>query len=212
MSSLNRKMRKNLVGRRFGRLVVTSESKPKSYRSGKIRRWVCRCDCGEVKIVFQMSLTGKITRSCGCWNLQKKTTHGESSRKHRAPEYDVWVGMRRRCRDDEVYRSRGVCALWNRSYSAFLKDVGRRPSPCHTIERIDNSRGYEPKNVRWATYKDQGRNKKTNRVVEVGGVKLCVSAWSERTGLCKATITSRLNHGWSARDAVSRAPQKGKRP
>lgn len=94
--------------------------------------------------------------------------HGES--KNRTPEYVAWTSMRQRCLDAKCtsyhyYGGRGItiCERWN-SYQVFLADVGRRPSPDHTLDRIDNSGNYEPGNVRWATRLEQSRNRRIPRV------------------------------------------------
>lgn len=110
--------------------------------------------------------------------------HGESpSRLHPAtPEYRVWVDMIRRCENPRnkrfyIYGARGitVCDRWRRSYKNFLSDVGRRPSPKYQIDRKNNDGNYDPGNVRWATRKQQARNKTNNRSITFNGVSLCMA-------------------------------------
>lgn len=95
--------------------------------------------------------------------------HGENRRGKRSAEYSVWVGMRRRCHDPKFksypdYGGRGitVCERWL-SFANFLADMGRRPSPAHSIERKDNDRGYAPDNCIWATRDAQATNRRARK-------------------------------------------------
>ncbi len=103
------------------------------------------------------------------------------------------------------YGGRGieVCQRWRDSFVDFMADVGPRPSLAHEIDRIDNEKGYAPGNVRWATSKQQGRNRSTNHRITALGETLCIVEWSERTGLSKETIRQRLKRGWSPERAVT---------
>jgi hypothetical protein len=94
-----------------------------------------------------------------------------------------------------------VCERWN-SFEAFLTDMGERPSGKHSIDRIDVNGNYEPGNCRWATTKQQARNKRTSRLIEIDGVTLAVADWADRVGVRPGRIYNRLYEGWSDRDAV----------
>lgn len=131
--------------------------------------------------------------------------HGLSER----PEYHVWASMMRRCHDPkghafERYGGRGirVAPEWH-DPQVFLDAVGPRPSPRHSLERIDNNRGYEPGNVKWDTPKAQARNRRNNLLITARGRTQCLAAWSEETGLAWSTIYNRLLRGWSGEKAVS---------
>lgn len=119
-----------------------------------------------------------------------------------------------RCRNptDKAYRNYGargitVCQKWIDSFFAFLADVGSRPSGSHSIDRIDNNGNYEPGNCRWATFKQQQRNRSDNRLLTAFGKTMCVADWADESGLTAGLINCRLRYGWSHEEAVSKRPQ-----
>lgn len=134
-------------------------------------------------------------------------------------EYRAWINMRSRCNNPNTpffdrYGGRGikVCPEWDKSYQAFLRDMGRRPSPRHSLDRIDVNGDYEPANCRWATTSEQCRNKTTNRAVEVGGFRMTLAEAAERSGRGYNTVLYRLKRGWSVEQALGLPLQKGVRP
>lgn len=87
-----------------------------------------------------------------------------------------------------------------------MAEVGPRPHPKLTLERIDNDRGYEPGNVRWASWTDQGRNRRTNKLLTYDGKTMCVSRWAEYLGMKQETIRARLRAGWPIQHVLN--PQR----
>ena len=125
------------------------------------------------------------------------------------PEYWVWIGMRRRCtsslpKSKAYYLERGitVCDRWQKSFQNFVNDMGLRPSSSHSLDRIDGDKGYSPENCRWATIKQQARNKASNRRISIDGRTMCVSDWADESGINLRTIIHRLNRGWENKSAV----------
>jgi hypothetical protein len=90
------------------------------------------------------------------------------------------------------------------TYKGFLAVMGERPTPQHSLDRIDNNRGYEPGNVRWATARDQARNRRSNRIITCCGETHCLAEWAENLHMNKQTIWMRINvYGWTTHQALS---------
>lgn len=169
----------DLVGKRFGRWVVLKRVK-------KDRHWLCRCDCGNEVEVHGESLKAGTSTSCGCRrdevsakNMRElqvrmhaegrggRTTHGMAY----SAEHKAWQHMKSRCENlktafYENYGGRGikVSERWRESFANFLTDLGPRPSPEHSLDRIDVNGNYEPGNVRWATRIEQAANTRRKRL------------------------------------------------
>ena len=103
------------------------------------------------------------------------------------------------------YGARGIqmCARWYESFEAFLADMGPHPGPGYSLDRIDNNGNYEPGNCRWATKKEQARNKANNRVISFGGETKTVSEWAEERKILPSTLIHRINNGWPAEVALT---------
>jgi len=179
----------DLSGSKFGNLLVI-ERVPRQ-PGDRHTKWSCLCQCGSTTVATYINLKTGNTTSCGC----KKRPHGETS----TPTHRCWSSMMRRCvwKSDSV-RYQGivpVCDRW-KDYSLFVLDMGERPSINHTLDRIDNDRGYEPGNVRWATAKEQNRNKTNNHIVDINGEKKTISEWAELFGVTAPAVRSyKKRHG-----------------
>lgn len=201
---------KNLVGQTFGKLTVVEYAGKNA--SGKQTMWKCQCACGKHTVCLGNSIKTGRTRSCGCWNTigQRVTTHGCTRNRKPVPEYAVWQTMIRRCTKSKcekfaIYGARGisVCQQWLTSFECFLADMGSRPSPDHSIDRIDNDGNYEPGNCRWATKQEQQRNTRQNRRLTFDGETLCVVEWAEKLGINVDVLRHRLHRGWSVEKSLT---------
>lgn len=208
----------DLTGRRFNRLTVLGPAPREGYR---FPRWYCRCDCGTEKIFFGAAIKNGHTKSCGCWNMEKiherNLKHGHAHEGKISSTYTTWASMVNRCTNPNEpsygrYGGRGiqVCDRWL-SFPNFLADMGEKPAGRYSIERDDFNGNYEPGNCRWATDKEQARNKSNNRLVTFNGQTKCVGEWAEITGLPNSTIQYRLDNGATAEAALSQEKKTGPR-
>jgi hypothetical protein len=210
VGTTRRNYRIDRIGERHGRLLIVGREVKLSGSKNRVF-WICQCDCGSMTSVVNDWIANGGTRSCGCLGRERakeaSKTHGMTKTKlHRA-----WMNMRNRCTNPNSnqwhnYGGRGitVCDRWS-SFEAFASDVGEPPSPRHSLDRIDNERGYEPGNVRWATSRQQGRNRRGLIPVELNGKTVCLTEACEAAGLPLHTVYTRIfRHHWSMADALSK--------
>jgi hypothetical protein len=197
------------TGNRYGQLTVLERSENSG--TGEAQ-WICACDCGTTSRVRGYNLRQGRTNSCGCLKLTCCRTHGC----YTLPEYTAWRHMRLRCNELDHpqypdYGGRGitVCDRWQSDLTVFLEDMGPRPGPEYSLDRIDNNGSYSPENCRWALPKEQARNTRVNHLLTFHGETHCLSAWAEKTGLKRTTIRARLQRGWSTARALTQ-PIRGK--
>lgn len=187
----------DMVGRRFGRLVVLERAADYMARGKPTRMWVCQCDCGRLSTTYGNALRGGTTKSCGCFGVESFLARVTSHGMHKAPEYKLWTAMRRRCNDQEDpaydnYGGRGVrvCARWNESFQNFWEDMGPRPARM-TLDRRDNDGDYARENCQWSTYGEQSRNKRTNVFITFEGETMVVADWAARFNTSGTAISAR---------------------
>lgn len=184
----------DMTGKRFGHLYVVGRGKNR----GKTTMWECHCDCGNIMDIRGHHLRSGQTHCIKCTPRNHNVKHGL----HGTRCYYVWRMMFQRCENPMAvgysnYGGRGIRVYegW-KDFIKFLADVGERPSMRHTLDRIDINGNYEPGNVRWATAKEQCRNKRNNVILEYNGVSKTAVEWAEEFGIKVFTIYQRLNLGW----------------
>lgn len=178
------------LGERFTHMTVIGPA-------GGMGKVACRCDCGAEKFVRMADLRRQRTRACGrCryttgMTVTAKGTHGEGGQRY-SKEYTAWKAMIQRCTDPKFihyanYGGRGisVCERWS-TFDTFLSDMGRKPTPGHSLDRIDVDGPYEPINCRWATRKEQNRNTRRTAWVLYQGEMMALSEACERAGVSKS--------------------------
>lgn len=193
---------------RFERLAVIEQAPQVLEPSGKFRTmWHCVCECGTKRIVGGNCLLRGQTKSCGCLHSETVSRRRFKHGMVRTPTFKSWSEMRNRCNNPNFkqfkdWGGRGItiCPEWD-TFLRFFSDMGERPSGT-SLDRKDNSKGYSKENCQWSDKKTQNRNKRNNRVLTIDEESMCISAWSDRSGVMASTIIYRLNCGWETRSAV----------
>ncbi len=192
----------DITGKKFHNLTVISRHG--TYRTEAT--WLCKCDCGKTTVVRSSNLKTGSIKGCGCLKKYNSTTHGLS----KSVTYKSWVGMKSRCFNPSEhyfkrYGGRGIaiCKEWEKSFESFFDDMGERPSPKHSLDRIENDGNYEPGNCRWATKKEQAQNTSTNILREHNGKILPSIEWSRKLGGSYDIVGRRIRKGWSISKAIT---------
>lgn len=191
----------DLIGQKFRRLIVDKYIGKNKYGQSL---WLCRCNCGNKKIIVGSSLLSGNTKSCGCLKIK----HGYAKRGKLSKIYTAWDGMIQRCNNINSYayknyggRGIKVCKRWLK-FKNFLKDVGNPPTNKHTLDRINNNKGYNPNNWRWSTPKEQSRNKRSSNMITYKNKTQCLTSWAEEYKINPNTLKQRLSNNWSIERAL----------
>lgn len=195
-------------------------------RAARRVKWTCLCSCGEVTTAQQSDIASGKTRSCGCLRNEtvrfRRLKHGATGPDRPRPEYTSLRHAIGRCHNKKnakysLYGGRGiyVCAGWRTDFDTFYCDLGPKPTPSHTIDRIDNDGSYTcghctdciargaPLNCKWSTKREQGNNTRRTKLLTVGGVTKPLTEWCEERGLPASSVRRRLALGWSDSAAIT---------
>lgn len=203
----------DLTGQKFGRLKVLKFSHVNSKYSPY---WLCRCECGKEKIINGADLRNKKIKSCGCLKrekvIERSKKHGDKNTKL----YAIFQGIKQRCTNMNSqaynnYGGRGIKCEWvtyeefkkdmHDSYLEHIKEHGKKQT---TIDRINNNGNYSKENCRWATYKEQANNRRSNRYITFNGRTKTMSQWADFLGIKEYNILYRLNKlNWNIEKALS---------
>lgn len=207
----------NLIGQKFGRLTVIAEAPNIVLKNGRsYAAWLCKCECGNEKVVRTNALRQGGTSSCGCLAkdvhsktiskaIRASTKHGDFG----TPLYRIWAAMKRRCNNPhsafyELYGGRGikVCSEWDEylPFKEWALNNGYKKGI--TIDRINCNGNYCPDNCRWISIQEQQRNRRNNRHYEYKGVSYTVKEIADMVGLKPRTIQGRIERGWSVEQVI----------
>lgn len=213
----------DMMGLQFGRLTVVARAE--NSKAGGAQ-WLCRCECGVEKVQTRKNLIKGRVLSCGCLRKETSREVGLRRRVHGhavadTPEYRAWRSAINRCRNPKtanyhLYGGRGISVApeWEQNFALFYEHVGPRPSPRHSLDRIDPDGDYAPGNVRWADWHTQGNNRRNNHVVNIDGVDMTLAEAIRLKGQKSSRVRQRLAVGWTVERALnedSNSSTKGKR-
>lgn len=205
---------KDLSGLRFGRLVAIERSGVNRHHQSM---WKCKCDCGKYTVVMIANLQGsnpsqtkkRTTKSCGC--LKREATvnalfrHGGTH----TSEYRTYKAIGQRCYNPnnpsyDNYGGRGIrmCNKWRKSFLSFVKDMGPKPSPFHTVDRINPNGNYAPSNCRWATRLEQANNKRCTRKFHVSGEVMSMKETADHFNISYDLLKRRIKSGMTLKQAI----------
>lgn len=219
---------RDLTGKRFSRLLVIKLStEQRRHRPA----WECRCACGKTIILSGNALQSGNTQSCGCWAIErakeKFTIHGysRSPNKQKRKTHNAWSSLQNRCLNpyDRGYKNYGgrgitVCKRWlgKKGFINFLSDMGE--APLHlSLDRIDNNKGYSPKNCRWTDRKTQRNNQRQGekgmiRLISIGKQTLCLLDWCKEFEIKERGVYKNMHlKGWDPKLALLFAKTKKER-
>lgn len=173
-----------MLNKKYGRLLVLYYAGDRVLPKGQYQTIViAQCDCGNINTYIANHINGGKSRSCGCLQAEqsaiKFTVHG--NKKGYMPrgtkEYSTWQSIKHRCKVNTQYISLGikVCERWFNSFENFISDMGLKPSDEYTLERVDNNKGYEPSNCKWATRLEQANNTRRNKFIIINNERLTLS-------------------------------------
>lgn len=210
----------DITGQTFGRLYVVKQVEDQVAQNGRRRKmWLCKCECGNAKVINGDNLKSGYTQSCGCLQKQRaheaNTVHGDTDSRL----YNVWSAIKRRCYQPyepkyDRYGGRGIkmCDEWRDDYSAFMKwaiengyDSNAERGEC-TIDRIDNNADYCPENCRWVSMTVQANNRESNHCISYNGETHTIAEWAEKANMPYARLAQRITrYGYSIEKALDMA-------
>lgn len=220
MDKIKKNSEEYMIGRRFCRLVVIGESEKKIKRNGFYDdRWICKCDCGNVKTISGHGLRYGSTKSCGCLGKERGEENLRIARKTIFTKhnqfgtrlYNIWGNMNYRCNCKNAtqyqrYGGRGikVCDEWQDFQNFYEWAMKNGYTDELSIDRIDVNGNYEPSNCRWVTWKEQANNRRNTRYLTYNGETKCVKDWEIETGINSVIIKNRIDRlGWSVERALT---------
>ena len=202
---------KDIRGKKFGRLTVVEYAGIDKRGNAT---WKCACDCGKECLAIATNIIRGVKQSCGCLRGENALKHGGARKGSHEDLYGIWKGIVARTTqptsiDFTEYGGVGISISkeWL-EYEAFKADMGERPTLQHSIDRIKNELGYSKENCRWATKKEQARNRTNTRFLEYKGIRKPIVQWEDELGLTRDVLVRRLKSGMTPEQAIEKPPTK----
>jgi hypothetical protein len=204
------------LGQVFGYWTVIEDATTIK-NSRTVRQWICKCRCGNIATVLAANLAQGLSSSCGC--KRSETHRAKSHGKVGSKAYNSWSNIKSRTKNPNnpnYWRYGGAGILldpsWE-SFEVFYRDMGDPAGFDDSIDRIDNTKGYNKENCRWASKTEQARNQKSNVNITYGGETHCISEWAELIGIKENTLRDRIcRQGWSVERALTTPVRKPRKP
>lgn len=210
----------DLTGKKFFRWTVIE--KAGNLKSGNAT-WLCKCDCGTTRIVIGSNLTRGLSKSCGCYNIEKATERiiNTKNTKHglyNTKLYKVFASMKGRCynKRDKAYKNYGmrgikICDEWLNDFMCFYNwSIENGYEEGLSIERLDVNGNYEPSNCKWITLHEQQFNKTDTHYLTYNNETKSIAEWSIETGIPYNTLRGRVRRGWSDEKSITTPVDKSK--
>jgi len=193
---------KRLEGKRFGRLIVIHLVEISTQGA----MWLCKCDCGNERIIPTGKLLYGEIKSCGCYSIEQSKSHGMTNTR----PYSIWQGMKTRCDNPKsinyhLYGGRGIIYTdkWS-TFEGFWNDMEDGYSEELTLDRINNEKGYSKENCRWSNTETQNSNKRINSLLCFNGIIKNVNQWSKELGIDRRKLYYLKSKGLSDNEILSK--------
>ncbi len=189
----------DISGMKFGRFTAIEITR---ISTRNIPMWRCVCECGEEREVRIYSLLNGASKSCGCLHKELAAAHATKHGAVESKEYNSWRGAKERCTNPKhieypIYGGRGITMApeWLSSFSQFFKDMGKKPSDSHSLDRKNNEGPYSKDNCKWSTKEEQMLNRRVTLMGECYGMEMRLLDISAVTGVPYTTIRKRKLDG-----------------
>lgn len=199
-------MKSYKIGEKFNKLTIVASITMITKSGRKISGIKCVCECGGECNTTITDIRSGVRKSCGCLKAEACVKHNMS----KTPVYRRWQKMKYRSKNKNDKRSkdyvlRGItcCKRWE-DFISFYEDMGDPPTEKHSLDRIDNNKGYYKENCKWSTPKEQMNNTRTNVFLRYKGKIKTVTQWAEELNINKEALRARIKRGWEIKTALEK--------
>lgn len=204
----------DITGQKFGRLTVIKLDHIVNKKHGPESYWLCKCDCGNEKIIRKDHITGNKTLSCGCLQKEKASKINSTHHLSKSRIYYIWASMKSRCslKTDTNYARYGakgikVCDEWQNFEPFYNWAINNGYKDNLSIDRIDVYKDYCPENCRWANRIQQANNKSNNTKIKYNNEEHTLAEWAKILGYSYSTMCHRYYRNWDV-EKMMKQPQR----